>query len=300
MAGVGGIGSWWTLFRAGNSTTGVLGVFLGAVLALGQMPSGDLAFITALHALSVMCFMCSWNALNDYLDLEIDRINRPDRPIPSGAISQSSAKRAIVLILMLSLLSIAGAGAIASELEGGIEGWYPALVIWAGALLLLMNYESTSRFSLRLKERGLPGNIAIGLSVGMVVLFGAAGVFQPLHPRAWVAFLAGFLFNLAREIVKDVEDMEGDAGRETLAMKLSPDKARTIAWAILLITLVSILVPFAIGIFPELHLVGVIPSVVLLLMVKPKLFGSEDHAAQMLIKRSMQLCLVAFLASSLL
>ena len=94
--------------------------------------------------------------------------------------------------------------------------------------------------------------------------------------------------------------MEGDAGRETLAMKLSPDKARTIAWAILLITLVSILVPFAIGIFPELHLVGVIPSVVLLLMVKPKLFGSEDHAAQMLIKRSMQLCLVAFLASSLL
>lgn len=294
------MGSWWTLFRAGNSTTGVFGVFLGAALALGQIPGRDLALITALNALSVMCFMCSWNALNDYLDLEIDRINRPDRPIPSGAISQSSAKRAIVLISMLSLLSIAGAGAIASELEGGIEGWYPALVIWAGALLLLMNYESTSRFSLRLKERGLPGNIAISLSVGMVVLFGAAGVFQPLHPRAWAVFFVGFLFNLAREIVKDVEDMEGDAGRETLAMKVSPEKARIIAWVILLFALVSILVPFAIGVFPELHLIGVIPSVVLLLMVKPKLFGSEDHAAQMLIKRSMQICLVAFLGSSLL
>ena len=300
MGDVGGVGPWWALFRAGNSTTGVFGVFLGAVLALGRIPEGELALITVLHALSVMSFMCSWNALNDYLDLEIDRINRPDRPIPSGAISQSSAKGAIVLMSMLSLLSIAGAGVIASGLVEGLEGWYPALVIWVGALLLLQNYESTSRLSLRLKERGLPGNIAISLSVGMVVLFGAAGVFQPLHPRALVVFLVGFLFNLAREIVKDVEDIEGDAGRETLAMKVGPETARIIAWGILLIALVSMLTPFALGIFSELHLVGVIPSVVLLLMVKPKLFSSEDHAAQMLIKRSMQLCLLAFLGSSLL
>jgi len=296
----GRMGPWWTLFRAGNSTTGVFGVFLGAVLALGRIPEGELALITILHALSVMFFMCSWNALNDYLDLEIDRTNRPERPIPSGAISQSSARMAIALTSMLSFLSIMGAGVIASGLKGGMEDWYPALVIWAGALLLLVNYESTSRFSLRLKERGLPGNIAISLSVGMVVLFGAAGVFQPLHPRAWVVFLVGFLFNLAREIVKDVEDMEGDSGRETLAMKSSPEKARLIAWVILLIALASMLAPFAIGIFSELHLVGVIPSVVLILMAKPKLFGSEDHAAQMLIKRSMQLCLVAFLGSSLI
>lgn len=300
MSSNSGMGPWWSLFRAGNSTTGVFGVFLGAVLALGRLPEGDFALITALHALSVMSFMCSWNALNDYLDLEIDRVNRPDRPIPSGAISKSSAKRAIVLMSGLSVLSIAGAGVIASGLEEGIEGWYPAPVIWAGAMLLLMNYESTSPISFRLKERGLPGNFAISLSVGMVVLFGAAGVYQPFHPRAWTVFLVGFLYNLAREIVKDVEDIDGDAGRNTYAMKAGPERARVVAWLILLITLASLLTPFAIGIFPELHLVGVIPAVVVLMMVKPKLFGSEDHAAQMLIKRSMQLCLVAMLGSSLM
>ena len=83
--------------------------------------------------------MCSWNALNDYLDLEIDRVNRPDRPLPSGAISESSAKQGIALMMATSLLSIAGALGIAGGLEGGVEEWYPTVVIWAGALLLMSN-----------------------------------------------------------------------------------------------------------------------------------------------------------------
>ncbi len=300
MSSSGAMGSWWILFRAGNSTTGVLGVFLGSMLALGGLPEGWLAWITLLQAVSVWSFMCSWNALNDYLDLDIDRVNRPSRPLPSGAISEASAKRGIALMMAVSLLSIAGAMSIARGLEGGIEGWYPALVIWLGALFLLTNYESTGSYSLRLKERGIPGNIAISLSVGMVVLFGAAGVFEPYNERAWAMFAVGVLYNLAREIVKDIEDMEGDEGRNTYAMRVGSEKARTVAWILLLLTLASLLLPFGIGVFPELHLVGVIPAVMLLLMVKGKLLTSEDRAAQQLIKKSMYLALAAFLGSSLL
>jgi len=296
----GAMSSWWVLFRAGNSTTGVLGVFLGSMLALGGLPEGQLALITTLQAISVWSFMCSWNALNDYLDLEIDRVNRPNRPLPSGVISEASAKRGIAVMMAASLLSITGALSIAGNMEGGIEGWYPALAIWSGALFLLANYESTGSYSLRLKERGLPGNIAISLSVGMVVLFGAAGVFEPFNERAWAMFTMGVLYNLAREIVKDIEDMEGDEGRNTYAMRVGPENARTVAWILLLLTLVSLLLPFGIGVFPEPHLLGVIPAVVLLLMVKGKLMTSEDHAAQQLIKKSMYLALAAFLGSSVL
>ena len=296
----GAMGSWWVLFRAGNSTTGVLGVFLGSMLALGGLPDGQIAWITLLQAISVWSFMCSWNALNDYLDLEIDRVNRPSRPLPSGAISEASAKRGIALMMVVSLLSIAGAISIARDQPEGIEGWYPALVIWLGALFLLTNYESTGSYSLRLKERGLPGNIAISLSVGMVVLFGAAGVFEPYNERAWAMFAVGVLYTLAREIVKDIEDMEGDEGRNTYAMRVGSEKARTVAWILLLLTLASLLLPFGIGVFPELHLVGVIPAVMLLMMVKGKLLTSEDRAAQQLIKKSMYLALAAFLGSSLL
>tara|TARA_B100000029_G_scaffold508349_1_gene594997 strand:+ start:655 stop:1557 length:903 start_codon:yes stop_codon:yes gene_type:complete len=293
-------GSWTTLFRAGNSTTGVFGVFLGAILALGELPSGDLATITVLQGTSVWAFMCSWNALNDYLDLEIDKVNRPNRPMPSGNITVNAAKKGIAVMMAISILSIMGSMSIAMDLKDGLEDWYPALVIWFVALFLLINYESSGGYSLRLKDKGLPGNFAISLSVGMVVLFGAAGVFEPFSGRAWAMFFVGVLYNLAREIVKDIEDMEGDEGRNTYAMRVGPQKARTVAWILLVLTLLSILLPFGIGIFPELHLIVVIPAVVLLLMVKPKLMTAEDRAAQMLIKRSMYLALAAFLVSSLM
>ena len=292
--------SWSTLFRAGNSTTGIFGVFLGAMLALGGLPSGDLATITVLQGTSVWAFMCSWNALNDYLDLEIDKVNRPNRPMPSGDITVDAAKKGIAVMMAISIISIMGSMSIAMNLTGGLEDWYPALVIWIVALFLLINYESSGGYSLRLKDRGLPGNMAISLSVGMVVLFGAAGVFEPFSERAWAMFFVGVMYNLAREIVKDIEDMEGDEGRNTYAMRVGPQKARTVAWVLLVLTLLSILLPFGIGIFPELHLIVVIPAVVLLLMVKPKLMTAEDRAAQMLIKRSMYLALAAFLASSLM
>ncbi len=276
------LGAWTTLFRAGNSTTGVFGVFLGAIMALGKLPSADLATITTLQAISVWAFMCSWNALNDYLDLEIDKVNRPERPLP------------------ISVLSILGSMSIAADISGGLEDWYPALLIWIIALFLLVNYESSGGYSMRLKDRGLPGNVAISLSVGMVVLFGAAGVFEPFSQRAWAIFFVGVLYNLAREIVKDIEDMEGDEGRNTYAMRVGAEKARTVAWILLIFTLMAILIPFGVGIFSDLHLIAAIPAVFLLLMVKPKLMTSEDRAAQMLIKRSMYLALAAFLASSLM
>ena len=294
------LGSWIILFRAGNSTTGALGVFLGVMLALGGLPSGDLATISILQVTSVWSFMCSWNALNDYLDLEIDKVNRPNRPLPSGQITVSAARKGISAMMAISVLSITGAMSIAMDLSGGLEDWYPALLIWIAALFLLVNYEASGDYSLRLKDRGLPGNLAISLSVGMVVLFGAAGVFEPYSERAWSIFFVAVLYNLAREIVKDIEDMEGDEGRNTYAMRVGPQKARTVAWILLIFTLISILLPFGIGIFPELHLIAVIPAVVLLLMVKPKLMIAEDRAAQMLIKKSMYLALAALLASSLM
>ena len=76
--------SWLTLFRAGNSLGGVIAVFLGAIMALESIPHDYLLHITICQALSVFSFMASWNALNDYSDFEIDKIGKPNRPLPSG------------------------------------------------------------------------------------------------------------------------------------------------------------------------------------------------------------------------
>ena len=294
------IGSWFTLFRFGNSLTGLIGVIFGSLLALDQIPRGDLASITILHGLSVWAFMCSWNALNDILDVEIDKLNQPNRPLPSGDISLNNAKFLTAILMCFSLFCLVYAGYISSSIEDGFENWAPSILIWLLAIFLLTNYESSSNYSLKLKDRGLPGNFAISLSVGMVILFGAAGVFEPTEPRVLSLFFIGITYNLAREIVKDIEDMEGDEGRNTLAMRIGVEKARVLAWMILLLTMVSILAPFALEIFPASHLLLIIPGLMTIFLVKRKLAYAEDRNAQKLIKKSLQLTLLGFIVSSLI
>ena len=294
------VGSWFTLFRFGNSLTGLIGVIFGSLLALDQIPRGDLASITILHGLSVWAFMCSWNALNDILDVEIDKLNQPNRPLPSGDISLNNAKFLTAILMCFSLFCLVYAGYISSSIEDGFENWAPSILIWLLAIFLLTNYESSSNYSLKLKDRGLPGNFAIGLSVGMVILFGAAGVFEPTEPRVLSLFFIGISYNLAREIVKDIEDMEGDEGRNTLAMRIGVEKARVLAWMILLLTMVSILAPFALEIFPASHLLLIIPGLMTIFLVKRKLAYAEDRNAQKLIKKSLQLTLLGFIVSSLI
>ena len=294
------VGSWFTLFRFGNSLTGLIGVIFGSLLALDQIPTGDLASITILHGLSVWAFMCSWNALNDILDVEIDKLNQPNRPLPSGDISLNNAKILTAILMCFSLFCLVYAGYISSSIEEGFENWAPSILIWLLAIFLLTNYESSSNYSLKLKDRGLPGNFAISLSVGMVILFGAAGVFEPTEPRVLSLFFIGLSYNLAREIVKDIEDMEGDEGRNTLAMRIGVEKARVLAWMILLLTMVSILAPFALEIFPASHLLLIIPGLMTIFLVKRKLAYAEDRNAQKLIKKSLQLTLLGFIVSSLI
>ena len=294
------IGSWFTLFRFGNSLTGLIGVFFGSLLALGEIPQGDFASITVLHGLSVWAFMCSWNALNDILDVEIDKENKPDRPLPSGIISVNHAKIVTSSLMLISFLSLILAGYISTNFENGFENWAPSILIWSMAIFLLINYESSSNFSLKLKDRGLPGNVAISLSVGMVILFGGAGVFDFTNSRVISLFTIGFTYNLAREIIKDIEDIDGDKGRNTLAMRIGVEKTRLVAWVILLFTMFSLLAPFALEIFPLEHLILITPGLLILFQVKRKLAFSEDRNAQLLIKRSLQFSLLGLIISALI
>ena len=294
------IGSWFTLFRFGNSLTGLIGVFFGSLLALGEIPQGDFASITILHGLSVWAFMCSWNALNDILDVEIDKENKPDRPLPSGIISVIHAKIVTSSLMLISFVSLILAGYISTNFENGFENWAPSILIWLMAIFLLINYESSSNFSLKLKDRGLPGNIAISLSVGMVILFGGAGVFDFTNSRVISLFILGFTYNLAREIIKDIEDIDGDKGRNTLAMRIGIEKTRLVAWVILLFTMFSLLAPFALEIFPLEHMILIIPGLLMLFQVKRKLAFSEDRNAQLLIKRSLQFSLLGLIISALI
>ena len=286
------------LFRGENSLTGLIGVVIGAVGVNGIDFSLSDAMIVSFFGLSVMFFMFSWNAYNDITDIETDRLNRPDRPLPSGKISSSSAMIGLIGTMVLSIVSLlAGLWKLSSE--GETDSIISSVVIWAAAILLLILYEGVSGIR-GLKHYGLIGNFCIAVAIGMDVVFGASGLGSPTDQK--VLALAGMAvsFSLAREVIKDIEDIHGDFDRVTFPKKVGIENARSVAWLLTLLAVVLLFAPFMFGIFPLHHILFVAPGGFLLMLVKSKLFLEEDRAAQYLIKRALQISMVGVIVSACL
>ena len=154
--------------------------------------------------------------------------------------------------------------------------------------------------SFMLKHKGLPGNLAISLLVGIVIVFGAAAVNGISTPLVWIVATVAMLVNAAREIVKDIEDEEGDANRTTLPKKIGPERARAIAQLLVIGSLLPLVAPYARGLLPMQLIVAQIPAILLLISIKPRLYRGEDYVAQRNLRLAMLLGLSGFLVSVLI
>ncbi len=175
--------------------TGVGGL-VGWGRGVGVPPSAVLDI--ALLALSTALVTAGGNVLNDLQDQEGDRKNHPDRPLVTGEVTVPTA-RAMAVGTFAAGVAIAVPVAVREPLVAAIL---------AAAVGLLLGYE------LRWKRLGFVGNLVVAALTGFVFLYGGAGVGAPLLllPFAAMAFLA----TLSREVIKDMEDREGDVDRTTL------------------------------------------------------------------------------------
>lgn len=178
-----------TIGRPHNGIIGALSVWV-AILITGKIPEFLTFLLTGLTAFFITF---GANTINDIFDMEIDRINRPDRPIPSGKVS---VRKAWIIGIATSLLGI-------------LPNFFLSptnLVIACTALLLVILY--TPLF----KKRFLLGNMVVAIVTALAFPYGAATVGEwekGLYPA-----LIAFLIHLIRELVKDAEDREGDLANQ--------------------------------------------------------------------------------------
>jgi len=205
------------LIRLRNAIISFMGVYAGALV----FSMGNTAPISSIlkAAISTVLILGAGNAQNDYFDHEIDRVNRPKRPIPSGRITRSDT---FMLSLVMYLIGLGIAKSINQY----------CLIIAAANTVMLMIYAKYS------KKMLLTANLFISYLVASVFIYGAAAVYSPtmrINTDAVILTLVltvcAFFINLAREIVKDIEDIEGDksAYSATLPIRYGVQNAKTIA-----------------------------------------------------------------------
>ena len=205
------------LTRPGNAILTAIAVIAGAFIASGSDIMEFQAEI-AICSISAMMLVGGGNALNDYNDRETDKLNHPKRPIPSGQIKAETALNYAQLLLALGLLL----------LFFTLENKMPFVIALIGVGTLIA-YENG------LKAAGITGNISVGLMSGAVFLYAGMAVNDP-GPTIWMFGLA-VLATISREIVKDIQDLEGDNDRKTLPTRIGVNNALNLSTFILLIAI---------------------------------------------------------------
>ena len=205
------------LTRPGNAVLTAIAVIAGAFIAAGP-EIVDYSEEIAICCISAMMLVGGGNALNDYNDRESDKENHPNRPIPSGQIDAET-------VLTYSQVLLGGGLVI---LIFALDNKMPFVIALLG-MLTLIAYENG------MKAAGIAGNIAVGFMSGAVFLYAGMAVNNP-GPTLWMFGLA-FLATISREIVKDIQDLEGDRDRRTLPSRIGISHSLNIAILILLIAI---------------------------------------------------------------
>jgi len=234
------------LTRPVNVLIAGLSIFLAGYLC----GIGDAGTRLLAACLVGMLITAAANGINDYYDIEIDRINKPRRPFPSGRLRRGEG-------LVLVAISFAAALVLAGRINPAALG----LTLFSGFLLYW--------YSARLKRTVLWGNLAVSLVTALAFVFGGIAVGRFRY--ALVPAVFSFLMHFGREIIKDMEDVGGDAalnaGTFPVVHGLAP--ARRLATTVLLLLLPVTWLPWFLGLYGHWYLLTVVAGVhsVLLLVI---------------------------------
>jgi len=268
-----------TITRPLNVAIAALSVVIGALTGPGS-PAVWAPLVWA--ALSAALITAGGNTLNDVADFEIDRVNKPFRPLPSGILPVRTAA-------WWSVLLLAGGVVAAYPLPAGCR----AIVICAAVVIPV--------YDLWGKGRPLIGNLMVSLISALAFLYGSLAVGRGLW--GLIPGVMAFLFHFGREIIKDLEDVEADrtAGLRTWPLTAGEGAARLTAQAVLVVLLIVLPLPQVLGWLGVWYLVVVLPGVAVpMVVITVGLSRQQDSSGygrfQRIMKWDMLVGLMAVLA----
>ncbi len=183
----------------------------------------SLGINTIAAMISAMFIAGAGYVINDYYDIKIDRINRPQRVLPSGRMQPQVAFIYSVILFLT--------GFFISFLTNSI---YCIIIAFFNCLIL---YFYTKFW----KKSFLIGNLLVAYAAASTFLYG--GLATNNFTNSLIIALFAFFYTLLREITKDTQDVKGDKaeGAGTLALRLGEIKTW---WISLIPALIILLLPF--------------------------------------------------------
>lgn len=208
----------------------ILGGFVGGVSTWSKL---------ILAAVSASLISAGGYVLNDYFDVEIDKINRPNRVLPKEDISLKKA--------FFFSISLFASGFILSFFLHPLS---IALALFAIIFLSL--------YSAKFKREFLIGNVTVGLVCALAFIYGGVLSHNP-EVSMIPAFLA-FLFHMGRELIKDMEDVVGDKALkvETFPIAYGIRFSQFLVTAIFIVLIILTIFPYKLKIFSIYYLILVL------------------------------------------
>ncbi|MEK6957496.1 MAG: UbiA family prenyltransferase [archaeon] len=261
--------------RPGNSAIAAIGVFVGFSIALNSIAfTQPLAFAM----LAAILVTGAGNIINDYFDEKTDTRMWKKNFIAHGKISADSALLASALLF--------AAGIIISLYINS-----HALAIALGVSALLVIYSALMR------QRKFIGNLVVALGTAMTLIYGAS-IAQSYGTIIFLAASA-FFANVAREIIKDAQDIKGDLGeKKTLPMLIGFGEIKKIVLGLYALALGFSLAAWGIGLMTGIYFIILLAVSALLFANSYRLCAQKSFgAAQKYGKYGMIAALLAFIAS---
>ena len=272
-----------SLIRPINSFMIGLAVVVGIAIGSPDMLFSRLTIYGFITGFSISSYSM---IINDIYDIEIDKVNQPERPLAKQIISINSALSLSLILLLIGLTS-------------SLLISYYNIIITAIFSILSWFYNIWG------KKQGIIGNSIVASSMSIPFIFGGV-ITGNISLLVWSISLIAFLSGMGREIIKTIADIKGDKikGIKSVSIQFGSRNAMLIACGFIIISILISFIPVYLNLIQIYYIPLLILTDLILLysifVLSKNYSKSESQKVKKYILYAMLFGLITFLANSMI